>query len=110
MRLPERIAIRVLADGSPTPQMFVKVTIKTSRKNNFGSAYGPTDHDGALCCRVELANAGAPVMGEKAVIVREPWATKLPSSPYVPTQVVRPWPGGYVVQPGVFTPDGSTHS
>ena len=48
MKLPERIAIRVLADGRPVAGVFASVTIRTTRKNDFGLGFGPTNEDGGL--------------------------------------------------------------
>jgi hypothetical protein len=48
MKLPERIDIRVLADGRPAARMFASVTIRTTRKNEFGLGFGPTAEDGGL--------------------------------------------------------------
>lgn len=48
MKLPERIHIKVLADGRPAPGMFVCVTLRTTRKNDFGLGFGPTSEDGNL--------------------------------------------------------------
>lgn len=48
MKLPERIDIRVLADGRPASGMFVSVTLRTTRKNDFGLGFGPTSDDGGL--------------------------------------------------------------
>ncbi len=47
MKLPERLDIRVLADGRPAAGMFVCVTIRTTR-NDFGLGFGPTSEDGGL--------------------------------------------------------------
>jgi len=48
MKLPERIYIRILADGRPVAGMFALVTIRTTRKNEFGLGFGPTDENGGL--------------------------------------------------------------
>jgi len=48
MRLPERLEVRVLVDGTPTVGMFVCVTIRMTRKNDFGLGFGPTNEEGEL--------------------------------------------------------------
>lgn len=48
MKLPERLQVRLLADGTPVKGMFVRVTIKTTRKNDFVLGFGPSDEEGML--------------------------------------------------------------
>lgn len=48
MKLPEMIDIRVLADGRPAAGMFVCVTLRMTRKDDFGLGFGPTGEDGGL--------------------------------------------------------------
>lgn len=48
MKLPERIEIKVFADGRPAAGMFVCVTLRTTRKNDFGLGFGPTSEGGGL--------------------------------------------------------------
>lgn len=48
MKLPERIDVRVIADGRPVAGMFVCVTVRTTRKNDFGLGFGPTNKEGEL--------------------------------------------------------------
>jgi hypothetical protein len=48
MKLPERVDIRVAADGKPAPGMFVCVTLRMARKNDFALGFGPSDQDGRV--------------------------------------------------------------
>jgi hypothetical protein len=48
MNLPDRISIRVDADGKPAAGMFVRVTLQMARKNDFSLGFGPSDIAGRL--------------------------------------------------------------
>jgi hypothetical protein len=48
MKLPERIDIKVLADGKPAGGMFVCLTLRATRKNDFALGFGPANEEGAL--------------------------------------------------------------
>ena len=54
--------MRVFADDRPAPGMFVCVTIRTTRRNDYGLGIGPTDEHGELVLlRSELlCQAGSP--------------------------------------------------
>jgi hypothetical protein len=48
MKLPERLEVQVLADEKRAAGMFVCVTIRTTRKSDFGLGFGPTNEAGEL--------------------------------------------------------------
>jgi hypothetical protein len=46
--LPDRVRATITCDGRPIPGLFVSVRIAASRKNDFSSAFGPTDATGTI--------------------------------------------------------------
>lgn len=48
MKLPQKVKIKTLADGKSLGNMFVRIAIKTTQKNDFGLGFGPSDDEGHL--------------------------------------------------------------
>jgi len=53
VKLPNKMRIRILADGRPLAGMFVRVDLKAKWRSDFSLGFGPSDEQGVLVITYE---------------------------------------------------------